>query len=84
MKCTLRLYLKSVYFISKEIELSDDVEGTYFEYNFKIRESQLKSAVEVFRIENYKQIIKMQYDYDITATFQSAMKQHSPSNDFLK
>ena len=84
MNCTLRLYLGGYFYISKEIQLTADRDDLEYEQNFQIRESELKSAVEVFRVEYYRQIIKCQYNYDITATFKSQMKEHGPSYDSLK
>lgn len=73
MICTLKLYLKGHYYSQKEVRLSDDQEDLTGKENLSIRETQLQSAASVFRIENYRQIIKCQYDYDIVAIFKSSM-----------
>ena len=80
MTCRLLLYLKGAWFISKEITLSDDNAELDDNQNFLIREAELKSAVEVFRIQYYKLIIKCAYEYDIAAVFSSSMLDHDPLN----
>lgn len=82
MRCTLYLYLNRVYFSKKEIELSGDSPELSSEQNFTIRETELKSAIEVFRIENYRQIIKCQYDYDFVAGFTSKGNDYGRDEDF--
>lgn len=82
MKCLLQLYLNGHYYTSKEIELSDDEDEMPRSMSQQIREEELKSAAEVFRIQHYRQIIKCQYNYDITATFKSKLRCYGPEFDF--
>lgn len=82
MTCKLVLYLKGAYYANKVIELSPDNDNLDEEQNCSIRESELKSAAEVFRIEHYRQIIKCQYEYDIVAIFESSIKNYGPEPDF--
>ncbi len=76
MICTLKLYLNGVYFRSKEVLLSDNNPDLSSKENLEIRETELKSAAQIMRIENLRAIIKCQYQDEIAAFFQSKMNKY--------
>jgi hypothetical protein len=82
MICTLHLYLNGQYYSKKDIALSVDQSDLDRKENFLIREMELQSAAQIFRIENYRQIIKCQYNYDIVAVFTSKVDNYGSDEDF--
>ncbi len=71
MMCILDLYLKDVYIKSEEIFLSDNKDELSMEYNFKIREVQLKAAAETLKLQHVRALIKCEQQYMIVATIKS-------------
>lgn len=78
MTCELNMYLKGVYYLSKEVLLHDNSYDLTEEDNCTIREIELDAHVQKFRIENIRQIIKSQYECQVVIIFQSKINKYEP------
>ncbi len=70
MQCTLELYLKGSFIISEEV-LLHDIDRLTWEENCKIRELELKAAIEKIKINHVRAILKSENRYEIVAVFKS-------------